>query len=479
MNFNITQTNLKDYSDDIILLLKKQENTFDFLSEKEQDYVKRKIEQDEKLIGINQYHRWIFIQIIPDEELSYKRKESLRKSAYKLTKILNKEKISKIMLAGKQAEKEEILAFIEGIGLSNYQFLKYHTETSDNKNILNELLVHSECTDAKSLEEMASVVDAVYHIRNLINEPLSYLTAVQLAEEIKMLAKEAGFSAEVFNKRKIESLKMGGLIAVNKGSIDPPTFSILEWNPSGAKNKKPLVLVGKGVVYDTGGLSLKPTANSMDYMKCDMSGAAIVAGVIYAIARMQLPCHVIGLIPATDNRPDGNAYAPGDVIRMYNGKTVEVMNTDAEGRMILADALTYAKKYDPELVLEISTLTGSAMRAIGHYGTAAMGNAGSEFFERLHKAGNETYERIVQMPFWDEYAEELKSDIADMKNLGSNNAGSITAGKFLEKFTDYPFIHLDIAGNAFFKKDDHYRLKGGTGTSARLIIEFIKSVIDY
>jgi len=324
------------------------------------------------------------------------------------------------------------------------------------------------------LSELQILIEAVYGTRDLVNQPLSYLNAVRLADEIKLLGKEAGFSVEVFGKEKIEELKMGGLLAVNKGSIDPPTFSILEWKPEKQQNKKPVILVGKGIVYDTGGLSLKPTPNSMDLMKSDMAGAAAVIGTIYAAAKSKLPVHIIGLIPATDNRPDGNAYVPGDVITMFNGLNVEVLNTDAEGRMILADALGYAKKYDPEIVIDIATLTGSAEAAVGHIGIVAMGTAKQEIIDNLAESGLNVYERIVQLPLWNEYAEMLKSDIADLKNIGGKYAGAITAGKFLERFTDYPWIHLDIAGTAFLTAKDSYRGKGGTGSPVRLLFDYLK-----
>ncbi len=198
----------------------------------------------------------------------------------------------------------------------------------------------------------------------------------------------------------------------------------------------------------------------MDYMKCDMGGAAAVAGALYSIAKNQIPVWVVGLIPATDNRPDGNAYVPGDVVTMYNGTTVEVLNTDAEGRMLLADALSYAGQYDPELIIELSTLTGSAQVAIDKYGMVGMGNAPRETMELLKESGEYTAERIAEFPFWDEYKEQLKSDMADLKNIGGKYAGAITAGKFLEHFTDYPYIHLDIAGPSFNKVPFNYRGKG-------------------
>ena len=326
------------------------------------------------------------------------------------------------------------------------------------------------------MAELQATTNGVYAARNLVNEPLSYLTAVQLAEEASKLGKEKGFKVEVMNKKKIETLKMGGLLAVNRGSIDPPTFSILEYSPENAKNEKPLVLVGKGVVYDTGGLSLKPTAGSMDSMKSDMGGAAAVIGAMSAIAEAKLPVKVIGLVPATDNRPGEIAYVPGDVVSMYDGSTVEVLNTDAEGRMILADALAYAKKLNPELVIDLATLTGAAAVAIGKFGVVAMGTADQEAMNRLDNSGKEVYERIARFPFWDEYNDLLKSTIADVKNIGGREGGAITAGKFLERFTDYPWIHLDIAGPAFLGADDSYRLQGGTGVGVRLLFDFVKSM---
>ena len=213
----------------------------------------------------------------------------------------------------------------------------------------------------------------------------------------------------------------------------------------------------------------------MDSMKSDMGGAAAVIGALEAAAMAKLPLHIIGLVPSTDNRPGEKAYTPGDVIKMYDGSTVEVLNTDAEGRMILADALAYAKKYDPELVIDLATLTGAAAVSIGKYGIVGMGNAEQEAFDRLHTSGENVYERVVRFPFWDEYNELLKSSIADVKNIGGREGGAITAGKFLERFTDYPYIHLDIAGPAFLPADDHYRKQGGTGTGVRLLFDFLKN----
>jgi leucyl aminopeptidase len=262
---------------------------------------------------------------------------------------------------------------------------------------------------------------------------------------------------------------------VNKGSIDEPTFTIMEWKPKNATNKQPIVLVGKGIVYDTGGLSLKPTANSMDMMKVDMGGAGTVIGAMQAISANKLDRHIIALLPATDNRPSGNAYAPGDVITMHDGTTVEVLNTDAEGRLVLADALSFAKKYNPELVIDLATLTGSAAAAIGHYGIVSMHEGAKKEHENLKVIGEKTHERLAEMPFWSDYNELIKSDVADIKNLGGPAGGAITAGKFLAHFANYPWIHLDIAGSTFVKEKYGYRGKGATGMGVRLLYQFIKN----
>jgi leucyl aminopeptidase len=266
---------------------------------------------------------------------------------------------------------------------------------------------------------------------------------------------------------------MNGLLTVNKGSVDPPTFSVLTWKPKNAINKNPYVLVGKGIVYDTGGMNLKP-GNYLDTMKSDMAGAASVAGALYALAKAAVPVYVIALIPATDNRTNGNAYVPDDIIQFKNGVTVEVKNTDAEGRLVLADALIFAKQYNPVLVIDIATLTGSAAQAVGNLGIVAMSTV-REDLNQLKVSGNNVYERIVELPLWNEYDKMLESDIADIKNIGGKEAGAITAAMFLKHFVDYPWIHLDIAGPAFLSKADNYRGVGATGVGVRLFFDFFKN----
>jgi leucyl aminopeptidase len=404
----------------------------------------------------------------------YKTLEAARKAGNTINKFLNGKKVTEASLLNATRKVKLTAAFAEGLALSNYQFLKYKTKDRKEKTLL-ALHIDAKSGDKKTLEEISKVVAANFFSRTLINEPLSYLTATKLGEEIKIAGKENGFTVEVFDKKKIEGLKMGGLLAVNKGSIDPPTFTVLEYKPNRKKNKKPIVLVGKGVVYDTGGLSLKPTPNSMDMMKCDMSGAAAVAGIFIAVAQLKLPVHIIGLIPATDNRPGMNAYVPGDVVEMMSGMNVEMLNADAEGRMILADALHYAKQFSPELVFDFATLTGAAKAATGSVASPFMGTAGNEVKKKLLASAQQTYERLIEFPLWDEYGEMIKSDVGDIKNVGGPEAGAITAGKFLEHFTDYPWLHFDIAGTAYIMSEDSYRGKYGTAVGVRLITDFLKN----
>lgn len=456
----------------LIILTDKPENLpKDYLSKDEINYIKDQFNQHE--LRHFEFNRLGSITIVRVPELKddfYQDAEKLRKEGKEVNRVLNSRKAEKAEVSPSGLEEFTGIAFTEGMALANYQFLRYKKDAKKKSNSLKEITLIDERIENKDLEQLQIMIEAVYRARDWVNEPLSHLNAPKLAERINELGKETGAHVEVLSKKKIESLKMGGILAVNKGSIDPPTFSIMEWKPENAVNKKPYVLVGKGIVFDTGGMNLKP-GQYMNNMKMDMAGAAVMANVVGAIAKARLPLHIIGLLPATDNRVNGNAFVTGDVITMYDGTTVEVINTDAEGRMILADALSYAKKYDPELVIDAATLTGSAARAIGAHGVVAMGNKEDEM-QLLKESGANVYERIAELPFWEEYNEELKSDIADLKHLGGAEGGAIHAGKFLENFTDYPYLHLDIAGVAFSENGHSYHGKGGTGYGVRLLFDF-------
>lgn len=458
----------------LFLIQSIQELDSNLFSADEYLFLKKSIQDDKKTtFSFNRFSHWIFVELIKKNENQYHFIESMRVSADKYATLFNDFRLETVGIDMENFAAIESLAFAEGLALANYQFNKYKTNKENKFNTLQTILLRNTQSNAESIEMLNILVEATLTARTLVNEPVNYLNAPQLAKEIELLAKDAGIKVETMGKSKIEALKMGGLLAVNKGSVDPPTFTVLEWKPQNAINKNPLIFVGKGVVYDTGGLNIK-TGDYMNNMKGDMGGAAAVAGSIFAIAKAKLPIFVLGLVPATDNRLNNNAYVSGDVITMFNGMTVEVLNTDAEGRMILADALAYAQKYNPELVIDIATLTGSASRAIGKYGIVAMGSKSEADLAELKISGEQTGERLVEFPFWDEYADQLISDIADMTNLGGADGGAITAGKFLEKFTNYPFIHLDIAGSAFVEKRFNYRGIGGTGIGVRLLFDFAK-----
>lgn len=441
----------------------------EMLNKDESNAVKDAIDRQKPFIEFNSGD--VFKLVMPlYGNAGWEQSEKARRAGASFCGILNANAKSTVCIVSEDAGIG--LAIAEGIGLANYQFLKYKSDKKKLANLLGSVSLAGKYVSS-DIQYLNTVLESTYIARDLVNEPQSYLNAVQLSEEFKKIGADAGFSVEVWNEAKIEAQKMGGLLAVNKGSKIPPTFNIMTYQPSGAVNKKPFVLVGKGVVYDTGGLSLKQTPMSMDFMKSDMAGSAVVAGVMHAVAKMKLPLYVVGLVPATDNWIGEDSYAPGDVITMYSGTTVEVMNTDAEGRLILADALHFARKLEPQLVCDFATLTGAAVKAIGSYASALMGTAGDEIKQEIFDSSYAVFERLVEFPLWQEYGDELKSEIADMTNLGKGEGGQISAGKFLQHFTDYPWLHFDIAGPAFNHAVDHYKPKGGTGVGVRLMIDFL------
>ncbi len=402
-------------------------------------------------------------------------REAVRKQGHQLQGLLAADRVSALHVVAGSVGPELALALAEGLALSAYYFAPFKTKPADPAPVhLTELTVVG--ADPAATHWLAAVLDGVFLARDLVNTPFSHQSAVQLAEQFSEAGQKAGFTVEILDQPRIQTLKMGGLLAVNQGSPDPPTFSIMEYAPTGTEHDRPIVLVGKGVVFDTGGLSLKPTPNSMDMMKCDMAGGAAVAGTLAALALAGVSVRVVGLVPATDNRPGEAAFAPGDVLTMHDGQSVEITNTDAEGRLILADALSFAKRYNPALVIDIATLTGSAANAVGKEGLVLIGTAPDDVKDALKAAGEAVHERLVEFPLWDEYKEQLKSDLADLKHYQPGaQAGHVSAAAFLEAFTAYPWLHLDIAGPAFLTAADSYRGKGGTGTAVRLLAEFLKT----
>jgi leucyl aminopeptidase len=446
------------------------------ISEPEMNYLTRKMTEDPKkrFLSFNRLTQWIFILLTDEDKEINTYREQARRHGATLIKLLKEDGYTTIALFDLCGDTALTLALAEGVVLGAYTFSKYKTDAKPEPEI--ELLVVSPEVTGCRIVALSNLCEAVFLARDLINEPVGHLNAGQLGDVALNLGKKLDIKTEVFNKKKIESLKMGGLLGVNKGSIDPPTFTVMEWKPENAVNQKPYVLVGKGVVFDTGGINLKTVPGSIDTMKCDMSGAASVLGAMSAIAANKLPIYVVGLIPATDNRPGGNAIVPGDILKMHNGTTVEILNTDAEGRLILADALSFSKHYNAELVIDLATLTGSAAMAIGEHGSVAMGTADDAIKDQLTRVGNEVCERVVWFPFWEDYDAGLKSEVADLKNIGGREGGAITAGKFLSRFVEAPWIHLDIAGPAFLTTASNYRGIGGTGTGVRLLYRFLESI---
>lgn len=443
------------------------------ISKKEHDYVVKSKSNEQTIITLNRLDSLKIVVLIKQKKSKSDTDEAIRKLGASVQSILNSHKAKQAFIQSTCAANNVSYLFAEGLSLANYQFLNYKSDAKKLTHSLTTLLFSKNSFTATELNQLDILNKAISKARDLVNEPLQTLTATALADAFKTMGKEAGFKVTVLNKEQITNEKMGGILAVNRGSILPPTFSVMEYKPKNAQNKQPIVLVGKGIVYDTGGLSLKPTPASMDRMKSDMSGSAVVSATIYAASLLQLPLHIIALVPATENRPGENAYVPGDVITMYSGKTVEVLNTDAEGRLVLADALHWAKRYEPALVVDFATLTGAAAAAIGDVGIVCMGNAEESTKLALKTAGTNQYERLVEFPMWDEYGDMIKSDIADLKNIGGPYGGAITAGKFLEHFVDYPWMHFDIAGVSLNMSKKGYHPIGGTAYGVRMMMDFL------
>lgn len=372
---------------------------------------------------------------------------------------------------------EIVQAIAEGVFLSQYSFKKYFSKSDTD--LFEEIIFFTDSPKFTreindSIKEAKIICDAVFVARDFANEPSNKLTPANLADGVKKISQKAGYSVTIFDEKKIKQINMGGVSSVGMGSINPPRFLILQYFGSN-KSEKPIVLIGKGVCFDSGGISIK-LGPGMEQMKIDMGGAASVIGAFEAVSRLKLKMNVIGLIPAVENMPAGNAFKPSDVIRSYSGTSIEVQNTDAEGRLILADALDYAANYKPKAVIDLATLTGAALVTFGHTCAGIMGTS-QDLIEKLIKAGNSSYERVWQLPLYDEFDKLMNSDVADIKNIGpSRLAGTILGGIFLKKFVGdkYPWAHIDIAGTAINPEPNDYTTTIGTGFGVRLIVEFLK-----
>lgn len=367
--------------------------------------------------------------------------------------------------------REAARAAAEGARLGLYRFVKHKTSADGHELDTFWLVADDEALDeATEGTELGDKVAAGSALaRDLANEPSNVATPEYLAQQAREIAEKYGMELDVLDRAGIEGEGLTGLATVGRSASHEPRFIVIEHRRGG--EEAPVVLVGKAVTFDSGGISIKPSAG-MEDMKFDMSGGAAVLGTMEAVGALALPLNVVALVPATENLPGGDAFKPGDVLEMHSGKTVEILTTDAEGRLILADALSYAVRYEPSAVIDCATLTGACVVALGSHASGLMGNDESLIAE-VRTAGETTGERVWPLPLFDEYTEQIRGDTADIKNSGGRGGGALTAGAFLKEFADFPWVHLDIAGTADGKKGNAYTTKGATGVPTRLLVEFL------
>ncbi|UCF86684.1 MAG: leucyl aminopeptidase [Nitrospiraceae bacterium] len=393
-------------------------------------------------------------------------REKLRQAGGSASRFLSSKGIRDVAISTRVMEKTKHMPtdFLEGFLLANYRFTRYKKE-KNNWGFRN-ITILSEENLKRQIKQSETVASATLFARDLVNTPANDMTPSSLVRAARSLKK---VSIKVFEKKEAEKLGMEAFLSVAKGSTEPPKFIVISY---GKKNIRPVVLIGKSITFDSGGISLKPS-QGMEKMKYDMAGGAAVLGVLKACSEMNLPLHVIGILPATENLPGGSASKPGDVVTAMEGKTIEIISTDAEGRMALADAIGYAKKLKPSAIIDIATLTGACVIALGGEAVAMMGND-EALMKTLHKASEDTNERVWKMPLFEEYGEYIKSDIADLKNSAGKGGALVTAGYFLKEFAgDTPWVHLDIAGIAWTEKDRPYIPQGATGVGVRLLLDFL------
>jgi leucyl aminopeptidase len=409
---------------------------------------------------------------------------AMRTAMYAVGKIARKQRDRNIAVAVAMSipDVDDALATrlaADALANADYKYDTFITKKNDDKpsGPLDAVLIAPTSLDAARVKalntESRAIVDGVRTVRDLGNAPCNVLTATRLAERAQQVAKDVGIKCTVYGKKEIERMKMGGLLAVNRGSVEEPRFIVMEYAPRRAK--KHVALVGKGITFDSGGISIKP-AERMEEMKFDMCGAAAVIGTLEAAAKLAIPVKITGVIPSTDNLPSGSAYKPGEIITMMNGKTVEIVNTDAEGRMILGDALHYASNLEPDHILDYATLTGACVVALASE-AAGLFSPDDELARKLIECGNRVGERLWRLPEWDEYKDLIRSEWADMKNSGGRWGGAITAAVFLKEFVTCPsWAHLDIAGTAYTEHETPREAKGATGAGVRVTIEFLESL---
>ena len=376
---------------------------------------------------------------------------------------------------------ERVQTIAEGLLLADYHYDRYLPKDKPGQPTalaqVGLLIADGNLSAAKeAVAAAAAIISGVCFARDLVNAPGNLKSPEYLAMQAVAMAEQVGITAKLLDRRELKRQGFGAMLGVAQGSERDPYLIVLEYR-GGDENDRPIALVGKGVVFDSGGISLKP-GEKMDEMKMDMGGAATVLGTMQAAAQLKLPINLVAVVPAVENMPSGTAIRPGDILTSLSGKTIEVLNTDAEGRLILADALTYVGRYQPRFVIDLATLTGACIIALGNQAAAVLGNHDG-LIRKLLKAGERSGERFWQLPLWEEYAEQIKSDFADVKNIGGRAAGTITAAAFLQMFAEkYKWAHLDIAGMAWEEQGKAGQPKGGTGFGVRALVEYLRAEAD-
>ena len=485
MKFQLKSDSISNLSADIIILAVNKNNKLCSslnLNKRLKDEINTIIKLDDlsKSIGsafvypiIENFKRVCFVRIQDKDETT---SEDLLKLANNIFGSIKSIKLESIILPVKQftnkkVNEEFVSKLFTRAALDKFYEINSLKSEKKVKDKNYQIIFQSDKADHSSIKfgikEGEATTNGANLTKDLGNLPPNICTPTYLANQSKKIAKDHKMKSTVLNRKQIEQLKMGSFLSVAKGSREEPKFIIME-HRKGKKTEKPIVLVGKGITFDSGGISLKPGA-AMDEMKYDMCGAATVLGVMKTVGALNLPLNVVGLIPTCENMPDGLAVKPGDIVKSMSGQTIEILNTDAEGRLILCDALTYAERYKPDTVIDIATLTGACVIALGHHASAVF-SKNDKLANNLLDAGNESIDKAWRMPLWDEYQPLLNSNFADMANIGGRAAGSITAACFLSRFAKkYDWAHIDIAGTAWNSGAN----KGATGRPVNLLIQFL------
>jgi leucyl aminopeptidase len=415
------------------------------------------------------------------EELTTDKIRALSAIATRIARKLRSKSVASIVFENELTQHEPsstAQAIIEGAILGTYKFQYYKTEKNDLQIIEKFIIIANEPDKIAAMKEGVHnakiIAESVNLARDLSNHPAQYMTPTKMAWHAAEIAKKTGIELTILTQQDMEEQQMHALLAVAQGSVEPPKMIILKYTGDVQSNQI-TAFVGKGITFDSGGISLKPSEN-MGAMKGDMAGGAAVLGAMLAVGQFKPNTNILGIIPCTENMPSGQAFKPGDVISSMSGKTIEIISTDAEGRLILADAITYARKLGANKIVDIATLTGACVVALGNVASGAITN-NSDWYKQVLTAANQTGEKLWELPNFDEYKEQFKSDIADLKNTGGRMAGAITAGLFIAEFADnIPWVHIDIAGTADSDKVNGYSVKGATGTGVRTLIQLAQTI---